>query len=58
MKRTKHAIAAGLQRISQLATDYKQISELDINPFIVGVVGTEAYVADARMTLRGIEHEG
>jgi len=35
----------------QLATDYPQIRELDINPFIVGEVGTEAYVADARMTL-------
>ncbi|NQU12031.1 acetate--CoA ligase family protein [bacterium] len=45
------AIAAALQRISQLATDYPEISELDINPFIVGEVGTEAYVADARMTL-------
>jgi acetyltransferase len=45
------AIAGALQRISQLATDYPQIQELDINPFIVGEVGTEAYVADARMTL-------
>jgi acetyltransferase len=45
------AIASALQRISQLATDYPQIMELDINPFIVGEVGTEAYVADARMTL-------
>lgn len=45
------AIASALQRISQLATDYRQIMELDINPFIVGEVGTEAYVADARMTL-------
>jgi acetyltransferase len=45
------AIAAGLQRISQLATDYPRIVELDMNPFIVGEVGTEAYVADARMTL-------
>jgi acetyltransferase len=45
------AIATALQRISQLATDYPQISELDINPFIVGEVGTEAYAADARMTL-------
>jgi len=44
-------IATALQRISQLATDYKEIKELDINPFIVGPVGTEAYVADARMTL-------
>lgn len=45
------AIAGALQRISQLATDYPEIKELDINPFIVGEVGTEAYVADARMTL-------
>lgn len=45
------AIAVALQRISQLATDYPEITELDINPFIVGEVGTEAYAADARMTL-------
>ncbi|MDE3068860.1 MAG: acetate--CoA ligase family protein [Verrucomicrobiota bacterium] len=45
------AIAGALQRISQLATDYPQIMELDINPFIVGPVGVQAYVADARMTL-------
>ena len=45
------AIAAALQRISQLVTDYPQIAELDINPFIVGEVGAEAFVADARMTL-------
>jgi acetyltransferase len=45
------AIASALQRISQLATDYPEIKELDINPFIVGEVGAEAYVADARMTL-------
>lgn len=45
------AIATGLQRISQLTTDFPQITELDINPFIVGEVGTEPIVADARMTL-------
>jgi len=45
------AIAAALQRISQLATDYPEIKELDINPFIVGPVGPEPYVADARLTL-------
>jgi acetyltransferase len=44
------AIAGALQRISQLATDYPEIKELDINPFIVGPVGMQAYVADARMT--------
>lgn len=45
------AIAGALQRISQLATDYPEITELDINPFIVGPVGADAYVADARLTL-------
>jgi len=45
------AIAKGLQRISQLVTDFPQIEELDINPFIVGPVGTEPVVADARITL-------
>ena len=44
-------LAGALQRISQLATDYPEILEQDINPFIVGPVGTQAYVADARMTL-------
>jgi len=48
------AIAAGLQRISQLTTDFPQIAELDINPFIVGEIGTEPIVADARMTLKRI----
>ena len=45
-------IANGLQRISQLTTDFPQIAELDINPFIVGEMGTEPVVADARMTLQ------
>jgi acetyltransferase len=53
------AIAGALQRISQLVTDYPEIMELDINPFIVGPVGVQAYVADARMTLStvGKAHE-
>ena len=45
----------GLQRISQLARDFPQIVELDINPFIVGEIGTEPIVADARMTLQAPE---
>ncbi|MHB8810807.1 MAG: acetate--CoA ligase family protein [Desulfobulbaceae bacterium] len=45
------AIAMALQRISQLTTDFPQIAELDINPMIVGEIGTEPVVADARMTL-------
>jgi acetate---CoA ligase (ADP-forming) len=53
------AIAGALQRISQLATDYPEIIELDINPFIVGPVGMQPYVADARMTLSNVskDHE-
>jgi acetate---CoA ligase (ADP-forming) len=51
------AVADALQRISQLATDYPEITELDINPFIVGPVGMQPYVADARMTLSNVsEH--
>jgi acetyltransferase len=49
------AIAGALQRISQLSTDYPEILELDINPFIVGPVGVQPYVADARMTLSNVE---
>lgn len=45
-----HAIGGALQRISQLVTDFPQIAELDINPLIVGEIGTEPVVADARMT--------
>ncbi|HOV73361.1 MAG TPA: acetate--CoA ligase family protein [Candidatus Hydrogenedentes bacterium] len=49
------AIANGLQRISQLVTDFPQIKELDINPFLVGPAGTAAVVADARMILSGVQ---
>jgi acetyltransferase len=45
------AVAAGLQRISQLATDIQEIVELDINPLIVGESGTEPVVADVRIAL-------
>jgi acetyltransferase len=47
------AIAQALQRISQLVTDFPQITELDINPFIVGGIEVQPVVADARMTLDG-----
>ena len=45
------AIADGLQHISQLVTDFPQIAELDINPFIVSESIAQPIVADARMTL-------
>jgi acyl-CoA synthetase (NDP forming) len=45
------AIAISLQYISQLVTDFPQIMEMDINPFIVGNVGGPSVTADARITL-------
>ncbi|MBN2497734.1 MAG: acetate--CoA ligase family protein [Deltaproteobacteria bacterium] len=45
------AIATGLQLISQLATDFPQILELEIHPYIVGRTGTESVAADARILL-------
>jgi len=45
------AITGGLQRISQMAIDFPQITEVSINPFIVGNVGTESVVVDARIIL-------
>jgi len=45
------AITGALQRISQLATDFPQIKELNINPFIVGPLGTRPMVVDADITL-------
>lgn len=45
-----HALAGALQMISQLTTDFPQIVELDINPLIVGEIGSDPVVADARMT--------
>ncbi len=45
------AIAVSLQRISQLVTDFPQIREMDINPFIVSEVGKRSVAADARITL-------
>ncbi len=45
------SIAAGLQRLSQLVSDFPQIQELGINPYIVGPAGTEPVAADARIAL-------
>jgi len=45
------AIAEGLQRLSQLATEFPQIKEVDINPFVVGREGTTPVAVDAMMTL-------
>ena len=46
------AIATSLQRISQLVTDFPEIAEMDINPFMVGKLGKPSTAADARITLK------
>jgi len=51
------ALAGALQRISQLTTDFPQIVELDINPLIVGEIGSDPVVADARMTFAPVTEE-
>ena len=45
------AIAEGLQRLSQLVTEFPQIQEMDINPYIVGPEGTTPIAVDARMSI-------
>jgi len=45
------AIAEGLQRLSQLVTEFPQIQEIDINPYVVGPEGTTPIAVDARMSI-------
>jgi len=45
------AIAEGLQRLSQLVTEFPQIKEMDINPYVVSRPGTTAIAVDARIGL-------
>jgi acetyltransferase len=51
------AIAEGLQRLSQLATEFPRIQEVDINPYVVGPEGTTPVAADARIRV-GEKPEG
>ncbi|MBN1804274.1 MAG: acetate--CoA ligase family protein [Sedimentisphaerales bacterium] len=44
-------IAEGLQRLSQLVTEFPQIKEMDINPYVVGPEGTTPIAVDARMSI-------
>lgn len=45
-------IAEGLQRVSQLVTEFPMIKEMDINPYLVGPEGTAPVAVDARITLQ------
>jgi len=47
-------IAEGLQRLSQLVTEFPQIQEMDINPFIVGPGGTTPIAVDARISVEKV----
>jgi acetyltransferase len=43
------AVAEGLQRLSHLVTEFPEIQEMDINPFMVGPLGTTPIAVDARI---------
>ncbi len=45
------ALQEAIQRISQLVGDFPQISELDINPFVVFEPGVQPQAVDARVVL-------
>ncbi|MBI2567494.1 MAG: acetate--CoA ligase family protein [Candidatus Schekmanbacteria bacterium] len=45
------AVAEALQRLSQIAADFPELAEIEINPLIVGGAGQPAWVVDARMTV-------
>ncbi len=48
------AIAEGLQRLSQLVTEFPQIQEMDINPYIIGREGSVPIAVDARISVENI----
>ena len=48
------AIAEGLQRLSQLVTEFPQIKELDINPYMVGPEGSTPIAVDARISVEQV----
>ncbi len=48
------AIAEGLQRLSQLVTEFPQIQEMDINPYVVGPEGTPPVAVDARISVEAV----
>ncbi len=42
-------VAEGLQRLSQLVTEFPDIEEMEINPYVVGPEGTTPIAVDARI---------
>lgn len=45
------ALAEAIQRLSQLVTEFPQLQEMDINPFLIGPAGTTPIAVDARMSV-------
>ncbi len=45
------SVAEALQRLSQLVTEFPQIQEMDINPFVVGPPGFSPIAVDARISV-------
>ena len=45
------ALAEAIQRLSQLVTEFPQLQEMDINPFLIGPSGTTPIAVDARMSV-------
>jgi acetyl coenzyme A synthetase (ADP forming)-like protein len=48
------AIAEGLQRLSQLVTEFEEIQEMDINPYVVGPKGSTPVAVDARISVKQV----
>lgn len=47
-------VVEGLQRLSQLVTDFPQIKELDINPYVLGPQGIMPVAVDARISVENV----
>ncbi len=47
-------ITEALQRLSQLVTEFPQIQQVDINPYVVGPEGTTSVAVDARITVEKV----
>ena len=48
------SIAEGLQRLSQLVTEFPSIQEMDINPFVIGRAGSTPIAVDARISVEKV----
>jgi len=48
------AIAEAMQRLSQLVTEFPQIQEMEISPFMVGPNGTSPVAVDARISVEQV----